>query len=292
MGEQKMRQTLTSLSLVDIRVGACWCLFPSCDFVFFPVFLDSGPAIGRTLFVINIPVYYSSAHISELFSNAFGAVESVIFLQNLLSLQYNLYQKDKHETLPCSDESFYRSAYVVFEDEDSVKLAITSNMLTNPQPEPLLSTVTFTPLSSNSSSSASSTTSSSSSSSSVLLPSVDPSLRITLPSWLTAYHLHHPDVTSLSQNIDRFMAAFDLRTDAEKQAEKQKGKTIVDDEGFTLVLPKSKAKKRKMMILQMEAEQRKLLNVDQDDSKKKKKKNQPNVNFYRNQEKEQKKERK
>eukprot|EP00823_Brevimastigomonas_motovehiculus_P009559 TRINITY_DN922_c0_g2_i1.p1 TRINITY_DN922_c0_g2~~TRINITY_DN922_c0_g2_i1.p1 ORF type:complete len:149 (-),score=57.63 TRINITY_DN922_c0_g2_i1:97-543(-) len=62
--------------------------------------------------------------------------------------------------------------------------------------------------------------------------------------WVHDYQSDRPDVQKLQAQVDRFMKAFDERSEMEKQAEK-KG-PIVDKDGFILVTGDTKKKKRKL----------------------------------------------
>lgn len=82
---------------------------------------------GCTLFVVNIPFHYTAEHLTQLFA-CFGTVEQVSFLQASLVLQLDARRIGGVEL-----NSFYRSAHVVFEEADSVAVAIKTDLSQSPQ---------------------------------------------------------------------------------------------------------------------------------------------------------------
>jgi len=102
-----------------------------------------------------------------------------------------------------------------------------------------------------------------------------------LNKWMELYKKVRPDPKALQFQVDRFMEAFDQRTEMQKKA--AKGAPAVDEDGFTLVTYKNKKGKRKLRTNDSE--------VAKSEAAKKKKKKDPVVNFYKFQERNQKMER-
>lgn len=88
---------------------------------------DDGLKAGCTLFVVNIPFHYTAEHLTQLFA-CFGSVEQVSFLQSHLSLRF-----DPAFTGAVEPSSFYRSAHVVYEQEESHDMAIKTDLAKTPQ---------------------------------------------------------------------------------------------------------------------------------------------------------------
>ena len=88
---------------------------------------DDGLKPGCTLFVVNIPFHYTSEHLTQLF-NCFGTVEQVSFLQAGLQLQFDMSRIGSVEP-----SSFYRSAHIVYEEEESHDMAIKTDLSQTPQ---------------------------------------------------------------------------------------------------------------------------------------------------------------
>jgi RNA recognition motif-containing protein len=98
--------------------------------------------------------------------------------------------------------------------------------------------------------------------------------------WLQEYKQQYPKVDALSAQVDRFMEAFDSRSEAQKRAQKQGA--VTDEDGFTLVMDKKP--KRRMLKADREAA------VKAEAKKRKKKKGSGIVNFYAFQKRNQKRE--
>lgn len=184
----------------------------------------------RTLFVTNVPSFYTGSDLTEVFS-MFGDVESAIVLES-----------HAPHGIPLTKKIGSRSAHIIFEDSSSLETALSTDL------------------------------------SAVKIPFVKGSAPSGISKWLLDYKAIRPDVSMAQAQVDRFMAAFDERTEAEKAARKSGPK--VDSEGFTLV---SYKKKRKLVSAEDEALG--------EASKKKSKSSKPVVvNFYKFQERQKKQE--
>jgi len=170
---------------------------------------------GCTLFVVNVPPFYTAEHLMQLFT-CFGAVENVNFLQMgpAASLATQL---DRVGAVQPS--SFYRSAHVVFEEEQSVEMARTTDLSRMPQQCPT---------------------------------EEDDAARRGMRSWIAAYHTAHPDVAALQMQVDRFMEGFDARSAAERAAARTGAQQ--DADGWTLVRSTQRNNKRALMAREEETE--------------------------------------
>lgn len=90
---------------------------------------DDSIKAGCTLFVVNIPFYYTAEHLMQLFA-CFGAVEQAHFLQQGAAATLATSLDRVGAVQPAN---FYRSAHVVYEDEESVRMAVATDLSKMPQ---------------------------------------------------------------------------------------------------------------------------------------------------------------
>jgi len=214
---------------------------------------------GCTVFVVNIPFYYTSEHLTQLFS-CFGTVESCSFIQPLNSIgsaALLLHSHNIHDIPPIGaveKSHVHRSAYVVYENEESVDMAMKTDLSRMVQPCP---------------------------------EEEEDEQHVGIKHWLSLYHQRHPDVSQLQLQVDRFMEGFDARVSSERAAARAGGRKgeVTDADGWTLVRS-SKSASTKRAALEREEETMRA----QERAAKKQKKNQI-IHFYRHAEREAKKER-
>jgi ribosomal RNA-processing protein 7 len=204
---------------------------------------------GCTLFVVNVPPFYTAEHLTQLFT-CFGAVENVNFLQTGAAATLST-QLDRVGAVQPS--SFYRSAHVVYEEEQSVSMARTTDLSRMPQPCPA---------------------------------EEDDGERRGVRSWIAAYHAAHPDVQALQMQVDRFMEGFDARTAAERAAARSGAAQQTDAEGWTLVRSTQRGGGSKKALMAREEETERAAQRAA-----KKARQNTVVHFYKHHEREQKKER-
>lgn len=90
---------------------------------------DDSALPGCTLFVVNIPFYYTSEHLTQLFS-VFGSIAHVLFLQSHSDSQLSM---DLRSVGPVEKSNFYRSAKVVYEEAASAEMACHTDLSQMPQ---------------------------------------------------------------------------------------------------------------------------------------------------------------
>ena len=90
---------------------------------------DDSIKAGCTLFVVNIPFFYTAEHLMQLFA-CFGAVEQAHFLQQGPAATLAMSLDRIGAVQPAN---FYRSAHVVYESEESVQMAVATDLSKMPQ---------------------------------------------------------------------------------------------------------------------------------------------------------------
>ena len=169
----------------------------------------------RTLLVVNVPFYYTSGELSELFG-CFGEVESAVILGRstqhkppvlLASLDQSVYETAAVMAgldvwQPGPPQPYYRSARVIFTSATSVTTAtsLSHSIADSIQPH-------------------------------IPPPPTQP---LGLPLLLAHYSRQHPPVDKLRDSVNRFMAAFD----AQEQQRAAEQRNTAHDDGWTTVRTK------------------------------------------------------
>lgn len=201
-------------------------------------------ASDRTLFAANIPPTFDYAAVSAVFA-CFGAVDAVLFQKGAAAAAAPALPPGVLTSRRPTQEGSLQ-ARVVFAEQEAVETALASaaQMRNTRQPCPLGDGGDG----GNAGSGAAGTA-----------------------KWLARYHAVRPKSDTLQQQVDRFMEAFDQRTASEKAA--RHGGPTVDEDGWTVVRTSGK---RRRLLLPKGVEEGGI-------GGKKKKKKGPELNFYKHQ---------